>query len=297
MKRFFIIITIILINLFGCSDDSSHYDKSGGNNYMEGFLTESLIHDSESREYMIYVPEIYDGSSKVPLLFNFHGGSGTASGHVNISDMRPIADTANFILVYPQGLNYVWNNSLSSDGNSKNKTDDFGFVSAMINKIVSNYSIDTTKVYAMGFSNGADISHSLACVLNDKIAAIASMGGLLYKHTSDNTNPLPKSIMTIHGTSDNDRPYYNGIDGYYLSIEKMNEYWMSKNNINTTPITYSFSSNGLSIDYYSYRNGINNTSIDHYKVLDGGHYWLNFNYFNMSTNQLIWNFLSQYDTN
>ena len=73
---------------------------------IEGFVN-SLIHNNESREYMIYVPEIYDESTKVPILFNFHGGSGTASG----MNMRLIADTANFILVYPQGLN-VWNNSL-----------------------------------------------------------------------------------------------------------------------------------------------------------------------------------------
>ena len=83
------------------------------------------------------------------------------------------------------------------NSNSKNKTDDFGFVEAMISKISSDYSIDATRVYAMGFSNGADM-FALACVLSDKIAAIVSMGGLLYKHTSENTNPSPKGIMSIH---------------------------------------------------------------------------------------------------
>ena len=300
MKKLFVIISIFLFTLFGCSDENdefSKYDKPGANKDIEGFLTQSLIHNNESREYMIYVPEMYDESTKVPILFNFHGGSGTASGHVYFSDMRLIADTANFILVYPQGLYNVWNNSLSSDSNSKNKTDDFGFVEAMISKISSDYSIDATRVYAMGFSNGADMSHALACVLSDKIAAIVSMGGLLYKHTSENTNPSPKGIMSIHGTNDNERPYYNGIDGYYLSIEKMHEYWISHNNINTPPIIYSFSSKGLSIDYYSYKNSIKNISIDHYKVVDAGHDWLDFNHLDLNTNQLIWNFLSQYDIN
>ena len=45
----------------------------------------------------------------IPHLFNFHGGGGTATGHRYYSDLRPIADTANFIAVYPQG-------SLLSDG-------------------------------------------------------------------------------------------------------------------------------------------------------------------------------------
>ena len=40
----------------------------------------------------------------MPLLFNFHGGAGDIIGHLYTSDMRPIADTANFIAVYPQAL-------------------------------------------------------------------------------------------------------------------------------------------------------------------------------------------------
>ena len=42
---------------------------------------------------------------------------------------------------------------------------------------------------------------------------------------------------------------------------------------------------------------IKNISIDHYKVVDAGHDWLDFNHLDLNTNQLIWNFLSQYDIN
>ena len=44
--------------------------------------------------------------------------------------------------------------------------DDFGFVDAMIKRINNDYSygVDTSRVYATGFSNGADISLALACV-------------------------------------------------------------------------------------------------------------------------------------
>ena len=49
-----------------------------------------------------------------PLLFNLHGGGGTIAFHIHISDMSPIADTANFIIVYPQAR------PDPSDGNSFN---------------------------------------------------------------------------------------------------------------------------------------------------------------------------------
>jgi hypothetical protein len=66
-------------------------------------ITETLFFDGQDREYIIYVPEIYDGTLDVPVLFSFHGGSGYASDFIQTNDMRPLADTANFIAVYPQG--------------------------------------------------------------------------------------------------------------------------------------------------------------------------------------------------
>jgi len=279
MKRLLIIIFLI-----SCSKNN------------DNFPVETIVHDGVTREYIIYVPEEYDNNTQIPLMLNFHGGGITASGHVYFSDMRPMSEEESFILVYPQGLANVWNISLSSDKSSKNTTDDFGFILSVINKISSDYNIDTTRIYAAGFSNGAGMAHGLACVMNDKIAAIVSMGGLLYKHTSDNTNPSPKGIMSIHGTLDDSRPY-DGIENYYLSINEMHAYWININKTNATPVVSDFESDGQPVEYYSYKNGTNNTLIDHYKVYDAGHYWLEINYNGKNTNQLIWHFVSRFDTN
>ena len=62
-----------------------------------------LFFDGLQREFIIYIPNSYSPSIQTPILFNFHGGGGTSSGFLNgENDMRPIADTANFIAVYPQ---------------------------------------------------------------------------------------------------------------------------------------------------------------------------------------------------
>ena len=102
--------------------------------------------------------------------------------------------------------------------------------------------------------------------------------------------------MSIHGTLDESRPY-EGIENYYLSINAMHQYWIDLNKTDITPIVNTFQSEGQTVEYYSYKNGTNNTSIDHYKVIDAGHYWLTINYLGVSTNQLIWDFLSKFDTN
>ena len=62
-----------------------------------------LIFDGMEREYIAYIPESYDGQKEFPLMFNFHGGAGYASDFMYTNDMRSIADTADFIAVYPQG--------------------------------------------------------------------------------------------------------------------------------------------------------------------------------------------------
>ena len=263
---------------------------------VDSFNTEKILYNDVEREYILYVPESYDGNSKLPLMLNFHGGSGNASGQLYTSDMRSLADTEKFILVYPQGLYDVWNVSLSSDSESKNNTDDIKFIEMLINQIASTYSVDTTRVYATGFSNGAGMSYTLACTMSNKIAAIASMGGLLYIHTAENSKPSPIAIMSMHGTADFSRPY-EGIDNYYYSIDEIHQYWINRNKTDKVPEIISFNSNGQTVEYHSYKNGANNTSIDHYKVIDGEHNWLEIEYEDSNTNQLIWDFVSKYDIN
>ena len=109
----------------------------------QDYISETIQFDGLTREYSIYVPASYDGISSFPLLFNFHGGGGDIASQIAIADMSPIADTANFIVVYPQARQDP------SDGNSFNwipKTpgtfDDVPFISSLIDTIASNYQIE-----------------------------------------------------------------------------------------------------------------------------------------------------------
>ncbi|MAC86368.1 MAG: hypothetical protein CMC94_05420 [Flavobacteriales bacterium] len=90
-------------------------------------------------------------------------------------DFRSIADTANFIIVHPQGLLNSLGETHWSLGQSS--VDDIGFVNALYAHLVSNYNINLDQVYSTGMSNGGAMSYYLACNMSDKIAAIASVTG------------------------------------------------------------------------------------------------------------------------
>jgi hypothetical protein len=65
-----------------------------------------LVQDGNQRSYLIYVPAAYDGQEAWPLVINYHGFQSNATNQMDIhSKMNVIADSAHFLVAYPQGLN------------------------------------------------------------------------------------------------------------------------------------------------------------------------------------------------
>ena len=53
---------------------------------------QTIIHQGVNREYVLYIPDSYDGSFSVPVVLNFHGFSGDAYQYMNEADMRRLAE-------------------------------------------------------------------------------------------------------------------------------------------------------------------------------------------------------------
>jgi len=290
-----LIILLFLTLLFSCKKDGGKKSSCKPN---PNAIT--LVHDGETREYILYVPNSYTGTTAVPLMLNFHGYGGQAEAHMSDADMRPLADAENFILIYPQGScldgSPHWNTGLPSASN-KSDADDFGFIEALIDKISADYNIDSSRVYSCGYSNGAFFSYALACFKSNLIAAIGSVSGTMLEETLNNCNASHSTAMiNIHGTSDFVVPYNGGSDGL-ASIQTVINHWVSFNNTNTTAIVNSLVDNGTTIEHYAYINGDSSTSVEHYKVIGGDHVWFDINYQGANTSKLIWDFVSRYDIN
>lgn len=264
--------------------------------YAQGYISETIQHDGLTREYSIYVPASYDGTTDFPLLFNFHGGDDVITNWQTTADMRPIADTANFILVYPQAR------PDPSDGNSLNwlpKTpgtfDDVLFISALIDTIANNYQIDQNRIYACGYSLGGDMSFEVGCKLNNRIAAIAPVARTMQANPSSFCAPVhPTGVLTILGTDDFISPY-GGYPGYYLSAAETHSYWASQNNCNATA---TMSTVSASVERYTWSTASGCDYVEELKVIGGGHDWPgSFGNMTIDANIEIWQFVSRYDIN
>ena len=268
--------------------------------YSQTFISQTIQHDGLTREYSIYVPASYDGTTNFPLLFNLHGGGGTNSAWQVTSDMRPIADTADFILVYPQAR------PDPSDGDSFNwipkvpgTFDDVPFFSSLIDTIASNYQIDQNRIYACGYSLGGDMTFELGCKLNNRIAAIAPVARTMQANPNSFCSPVhPTGVLTILGTDDLVSPYngivFGGIE-YYISAAATHSYWATHNNCVTTPTMNTVSP---SVERYTWSTTSGCAYVEELKVIGGGHDWPgSFGNMTIDANTEIWQFVSRYDIN
>ncbi|GAB4297617.1 MAG: hypothetical protein Kow0068_21800 [Marinilabiliales bacterium] len=210
-------------------------------NFSYSQTQKTILHDGLTREYIEYVPSIYDGSSPVPLVICLHGLGDNMNNFSNLG-FHQIADTANFIVLTPQALEaYVysynmgtaWNSGASYAGIVLNENvDDLGFIQALIDTTASLYNIDIHSVFLTGFSMGGFMCNRLACELTDKITAIASVSGTLGNTiTATPSHPIP--VMHIHGTADGTVPYTG--NQYGNDAEQLVSFYVLNNGCDMAP--------------------------------------------------------------
>ncbi|MDG1402875.1 T9SS type A sorting domain-containing protein [Polaribacter sp.] len=279
-------------------------------NFAQQTIDGSIMHDGIQRDYILYIPAIYDGNTDVPLVLNFHGFGSNANEQMHYGDFRDIADTEGFLLVHPEGTlsngDQFWN--VGFPGSTSTSTiDDVGFTEALIDKLSTLYAIDLDRVYATGMSNGGFMSFLLACQLSEKIAAVASVTGSMTQDTFNDCNAQhPTPVLQIHGTSDSVVPYDGDIT-WTLSIVDVFSFWMNYNNCDTNPIITTFPDiytlDGSTVDHFVYSGGDNGVTTEHLKVIGGGHTWPGsaFNFpgtnYDINASMKIWQFFSRFDIN
>lgn len=266
-------------------------------------ISKTITHSTGVRSYQLYVPASYDGNTSVPLVFNLHGYGSNNTQQMAYGNFKPIADTANFLIVAPQGLNdgtgtSHWNAQWGTGVN------DVSFISDLIDSISLDYNINPDRVYSTGMSNGGFMSFTLAGELSNKIAAVASVTGTMSViQVPANTVTRPVPVMQIHGTAD-PTVAYNG-DQYFLSVDSVINYWVDHNNCSSTPVITAIAntsiSDGCTAEKYEFLNGDNGSEVVHYKITDGAHTWPGAAFTIAVTNQdfdasiEIWKFFSRYE--
>lgn len=132
-----------------------------------------------------------------PLVLDFHGLAEGAVIHSDTTQFGVLGQQDGFVVAFPQGTG----NPAQWDTTSQKPTNpDLQFVTAMLDQIESTQCIDTSRVYASGFSDGSFMVSLLACTMSNRFAAIAAVSGLQLDKPCLTTRRVP--ILAFHGTAD-----------------------------------------------------------------------------------------------
>ncbi|MEO9510939.1 MAG: hypothetical protein ABJN84_12750 [Flavobacteriaceae bacterium] len=182
-----------------------------GNQNTANGITKTVVtlNNGNQREYIGYIPFTYDETKEFPLLFQLHGSSGDGQKYYTISGWNELAEQHNLIAVYPTSYSYdlklngcgndlvtKWNNYNLPKEVCPNEIlqDDTSFFNQIIDELVKEYSIDTSRIYMAGFSNGSGMTSRLAVELSDRITVIGGLAGFF----PEDTVYVPKRILPLH---------------------------------------------------------------------------------------------------
>jgi poly(3-hydroxybutyrate) depolymerase len=162
--------------------------------------TNTISSGGVNRNFVLRIPSNYQNTNPYRLIFAFHwrggtmhdvasgGSSGSAWSYYGMQEQSN--NTA--ILVAPQGFNNGWAN---------NNGEDIRFVDDMISLIEADLCVDTTQLFAMGFSYGGGMSYAIACARANVFRAVVAYSGAQLSGCSGGTQPI--GYFGIHGISDN----------------------------------------------------------------------------------------------
>lgn len=222
-----------------------------GTSFPPGLTCRNIDVDGYPRELLVYVPVALaaEPSQPAPMVFMFHGSSGNGLQFANISGWREKADAEGFIAVFPTGLEYFvtedgknrWNTKWNSFGlrqdvdlnkrlpgypaTSPWPADDTSFVQLMIQDIQAHHSIDATRIYVSGFSNGGAFAARLANDLVGTVAAVGTSGAPapVWPPTLGEIPPgfRPVPLWQALGTEDDLIGSKHGVESFPLDHEVM----------------------------------------------------------------------------
>lgn len=288
-----------------------------------GSSEHKLAINGTTRSYYLHLPKGYDPSKKYPLVLFFHGYGNSPKIAEWYSGMSKKADKEGFIVAYPKGTGYgpgfylSWNAGFCCDLAAQRKVDDVGFTKALVESLENKYSIDSSKIYATGHSNGALFVHRLALELPHTFAAVAPVSGSVAGFTKPEPSMMNKTmkhpplifenkptfqsvpILIAHGKRDSVIPYNGGTHQgtTFDSTEKTVQFWLENNKCDfKSKVTVE--KNGTVTDTYT----CPDSEVKFVTYLNGHHAWFGGNYDKLKNRgikyekatDLVWDFFKKH---
>src|SRR5689334_14055666 len=169
--------------------------------------THTIQSSGTNRTYILSLPGNYDRSHPYRLMFGLHWLNGTANdvatggsdGAVWAFYGQKQLSNNSTIFVAPQGIDNGWANT---NGRDVTLVDD------LLRLVEGDLCVETTQVFAMGWSYGGSMSYALACARPTVFRAVVVYSGANLSGCSGGTQPV--AYFGIHGIHDSVLNISNG---------------------------------------------------------------------------------------
>jgi len=272
--------------LLGCATAPVPDEPVNGRSYdvkMEGEF------DGYERTYRVHVPSAYRGDEPTPLVVVLHGAFSTSAQMEKHTGFSALADREGFAVVYPDGIGILgflqhWNAGHCCGKAAADGVDDVGFVADVIDDVKRYLNIDAGRIYMVGFSNGAMLTHRIAAERPDLLAAAAPLAGAIASRgsakESDWNMPAPGSsvpMIMFHGRDDRRIPFgdrgpeYGAGGRNFSSVNASSSFWWINNGCESHRREQSPAFDGVTVDTWS--DCKQNADVQLFTLSDWGHRW------------------------
>ncbi len=241
------------------------------------------------RNYNLHIPTNYDGQNALPLVVVIHGAFDTAEGVEKVTQFSALADRANFIVLYPNGISLLgflqhWNAGHCCGKAAQINIDDVGFVAAAIKATIKRLKVAPDKIYMIGFSNGGMFVHRFAAEKGGMLAGAAVLAGSICSHgDEDYANwqipppEVPLPMLLMHAEDDESVPFYGeqsqrgGGPSTYCTVAESVAFWRQNNGCNDPAIERSLFEGTVCLKQWHHCNSTQ--VVELYAIKKWGHIW------------------------
>lgn len=257
------------------------------------------------RAFDLAVPGSWDGVTPLPLIYAMHGGAGHKDSANKItcpdgdtassSCLIAAANTAGYAVLSPNGTGSrplrnlrTWNAGGGNDGwacVSGNACaagiDEMAYLDKVHAIAEALIPIDSNRVYVTGLSNGAAISHRLACERSQRFAAIAALSSGNQHEAAGGACGAGTAILDMHGTGDPINFYetFNRVgsasrDGLREGAEDTMNKWAERNGCDPVPLEEALpdtTDDGTTSLRRTWQNC--ESAVELVRIENGGHTW------------------------
>jgi polyhydroxybutyrate depolymerase len=261
------------------------------------------------RTFVVHLPQGYDSQQHYPVVILLHGLNQDAAEMARLTHFNEFADRDGIIAVYPNALGGRW--TLGGGGEPRPyrrrpyrrpgvwgpgypppprsepgdrreaapRNQDMQFLHRVLDRLATNYSVDTRRIYAAGLGEGGFMAIRMGCNMADRIAAIAVVAAAMPRmQNCIPSRPLPALFM--NGTDDPIVHYDGGRyqDGMMrlLSAEDSAKEWARLNHCSEKPSESKLRAlpgGGKDTKVYLFEGCQENAQVTLYSVKNGGHTW------------------------